>query len=86
MMRNKIGVLGLAVSGKHGRNENELLLRLSRHFDPGDSEIGDIAGKAMRAADHGFSRDTRDAHSRTRMRAQLRRELFQIQPAPGAAR
>ena len=73
-------------NGKHGRNENELLLRLGKHFDPGEPEFGDIADKSMRATDPGFARDTRDAHFRTRMRVQLRRELFQIQPAPGAAR
>lgn len=66
----------------HGRNENELLLRLGLSVDPNDPRSSGILEKALRGLDPDASRNIRDRKARARQLLRVLTMLFTSEGGP----
>ncbi len=60
---------------EHGRNEEELLLRLGLHFDPQEGGFKNIAGKVSRSVNPIYGKSKRDRQKRLKQRNRVKKEV-----------
>lgn len=63
----------------HGRNEEELFLKLALHFDPGEGPFQKIAQKVFRSMSPEHANSKRDREKRRKQKRRLFKELGQTQ-------
>lgn len=60
---------------EHGRNEEELLLKLGLHFDPQEGGLKKVAGKVSRSMNPVHGKSKRDRQKRLKQRNRVKKEL-----------
>lgn len=63
---------------EHGRNEEELLLKLGLHFDPQEGGFRKVAGKASRSMNPVHGKSKRDRQKRLKQRNRIKKELRRV--------
>lgn len=63
---------------EHGRNEEELLLKLGLHFDPRDGNFKGIAKKVVRSMSPSHGKTKRDREKRRKRKNHILKEIRQV--------
>jgi hypothetical protein len=66
----------------HGKNEEDLLIRIGLCFNPKDPIYGDIAKKAMRALKPEMAKNETDRHHRQMRREKIKKEIVRMNSLP----
>lgn len=61
---------------EHGKNEEELLLKLGLHFDPQEGDYQNVAGKVSRSMNPKHGKSKRDRRKRLNQRNRVKNEVY----------